>query len=136
MDQFQQYLDRLNVQDILYYAGYRQNKRDGLRYPSYNRLDSDGRRIQGDKFICMPGSKTCFRPPVVRSYNVVSLITNFPELFPESKQHKGADLVHAVCRNILDMPEKERSTYQLPPNLQRNFDIKDYQITKFQRFNM
>lgn len=135
MDQFQQYLDRLNVQDILYYAGYRQNKRDGLRYPSYNRLDSDGRRIQGDKFICMPGSKTCFRPPVVRSYNVVSLITNFPELFPESKQHKGADLVHAVCRNILDMPEKERSTYQLPPNLQRNFDIKDYQITKFQRFN-
>ena len=53
-DSYQLYLDRLNVQDILYYAGYRQNRRDGLRYPSFSRVDSDGRRVRGDKFICMP----------------------------------------------------------------------------------
>lgn len=47
-DQFDLYLDRLNVQDILYYAGYRLNKRDGLRYPSYVRLDDEGRRIRCD----------------------------------------------------------------------------------------
>lgn len=134
-DQFQLYLDRLNVQDILYYAGYRQNRRDGLRYPSYSRIDSDGRRIQGDKFICMPGSKTCFKPPVVKSYNVISLITNFPNLFPESKGNKGADLVHAVCRNILNMPELERSTYILPSQKQKTFDIRDYDVQSFQRYN-
>lgn len=134
-DQFQLYLDRLNVQDVLYYAGYRQNRRDGLRYPSYVRLDSDGRRIKGDKYICMPGSKTCFKPPVVKSYNIISLITNFPDLFPESKDKTGADLVHAVCRNLLNMPEQERSTYIQQPQSQKSFDIKDYSVKSFQRYN-
>ena len=134
-DSFDLYLDRLNVQDILYYAGYRQNRRDGLRYPSFVRLDNDGRRIRGDKFICMPGSKTCFKPPVIKSYNVISLITEFPELFAESNTSKGADLVHAVCRKILNMPEQDRNTQVLQPQNQKPFSIKDYQVQQFQRYN-
>lgn len=134
-DNFDLYLDRLNVQDILYYAGYRLNKRDGLRYPSYVRLDDDGRRIRGDKFICMPGGKTCFKPPVIKSYNVISLITSFPELFPESGSSKGADLVHAVCRKILNMPDVERNTQVLQPQNQKPFDMTDYKVWKFQRYD-
>lgn len=48
---YNDFLQRLNIQDVLIDAGYHLNKKDGLRYPSYVRLDSDGRRIRGDKFI-------------------------------------------------------------------------------------
>ena len=51
---YDDFLQRLNIQDILIDAGYHLNKRDGLRYPSYVRMDSEGRRIRGDKFIVMP----------------------------------------------------------------------------------
>lgn len=135
-DSYQLYLDRLNVQDVLYYAGYRQNKRDGLRYPSFSKVDSDGRRIRGDKFICMPGGKTCFKPPVIQSYNVISLITNFPEMFPESGQGKSnASLVHAVCRNILNMPEEQKVQHTLEPASQKPFDIKNYDVQSFRKYD-
>ena len=48
---YDDFLQRLNIQDVLIDAGYHLNRRDGLRYPSYVRLDSEGRRIRGDKFI-------------------------------------------------------------------------------------
>lgn len=32
---YDDFLQRLNIQDILIDAGYHLNKRDGLRYPSY-----------------------------------------------------------------------------------------------------
>ena len=41
----------LPVQAVLQDAGYHLNRKDGIRYPSYVRLDSNGRRIRGDKFI-------------------------------------------------------------------------------------
>lgn len=44
---YDDFLQRLNIQDVLIDAGYHLNRRDGLRYPSYVRLDSDGRRIRG-----------------------------------------------------------------------------------------
>ena len=137
-DSYQLYLDRLNVQDILYYAGYRQNRRDGLRYPSFVRLDNDGRRIRGDKFICMPGGKTCFKPPVIKSYNVISLIKNFPEMFPEFAQGKtDTALVHAVCRSILNMPQEEKVQQHImePAKAVKPFDIKDYDVQTFQKYN-
>ena len=137
-DSYQLYLDRLNVQDILYYAGYRQNRRDGLRYPSFSRVDSDGRRIRGDKFICMPGGKTCFKPPVIKSYNVISLIKSFPEMFPEAAQGKSeSSLVHAVCRSILNMPQQEKEQMHVmePVKAQKPFDIKDYDVVTFQKYN-
>lgn len=48
---YDDFLQRLNIQDVLIDAGYHLNRRDGLRYPSYVRIDSEGRRIRGDKFI-------------------------------------------------------------------------------------
>ena len=46
---YDDFLQRLNIQDVLIDAGYHLNRRDGLRYPSYVRLDSDGRRPVPDK---------------------------------------------------------------------------------------
>lgn len=57
---YDDFLQRLNIQDVLIDAGYHLNRRDGLRYPSYVRLDSDGRRIRGDKFICDTTRKMLF----------------------------------------------------------------------------
>ena len=48
---YDDFLDRLSIQEVLVDAGYHLNKRDGLRYPSYVRTDSEGRRVRGDKFI-------------------------------------------------------------------------------------
>ena len=42
---YEDYKRRLSIQELLVDAGYRLNRRDGLRYPSYVRLDSDGRRV-------------------------------------------------------------------------------------------
>ena len=56
-DDFKQ---RLSIQDVLVDAGYTLNRRDGLRYPSYVRLGSDGRRIHGDKFIVTANGQCCF----------------------------------------------------------------------------
>lgn len=57
---FEDYRNRLNIRDVLTDAGYTLHKRDGLRYPAYVRLDNDGRRIRGDKFIVMPNKKLLF----------------------------------------------------------------------------
>ena len=46
---YDDFLQRLNIQDVLIDAGYHLNRRDGLRYPSYVRIDSEGRRIRGDR---------------------------------------------------------------------------------------
>lgn len=45
---FTDYRSRLNIKDVLEDAGYTFYKRDGLRYPAYVRLGSDGKRISGD----------------------------------------------------------------------------------------
>ena len=39
---YDDFLDRLSIQEVLVDAGYHLNKRDGLRYPSYVRTDSGG----------------------------------------------------------------------------------------------
>ena len=54
---YDDYLNRLDIQDVLIDAGYTLNRRDGLRYPSYVRLGSDGRRVRGDKFVVTQGGK-------------------------------------------------------------------------------
>lgn len=48
---YEDFKQRINIQEVLQDAGYRLNRKDGIRYPSYVRLDSNGRRIRGDKFI-------------------------------------------------------------------------------------
>ena len=48
---YEDYKQRITMQQLLIDAGYVQNKRDGLRYPSFVMLDNEGRRIRGNKFI-------------------------------------------------------------------------------------
>ena len=55
---YDDFLQRLDIQDILMDAGYHLNKRDGSRYPSYTRTDDNGTRIRGDKFIVTPNGKS------------------------------------------------------------------------------
>lgn len=71
---YDDFLRRLNIQDVLIDAGYHLNRRDGLRYPSYVRLDSEGRRIRNDKFIVTQQGKCCFKPQQQKSYNIISFI--------------------------------------------------------------
>ena len=40
---YDDFKNKLSIQDVLIDAGYTLNRRDGLRYPSYVRLDSEGR---------------------------------------------------------------------------------------------
>ena len=72
---FADYRSRLNIKDVLEDAGYTFYKRDGLRYPAYVRLGSDGKRISGDKYIVMPNKNCCFQPPTIKLYSVTSFIS-------------------------------------------------------------
>lgn len=80
---YDDFLRRLNIQDVLIDAGYHLNRRDGLRYPSYVRLDSEGRRIRNDKFIVTQQGKCCFKPQQQKSYNIISFIKEHPHFFAE-----------------------------------------------------
>ena len=100
---YDDYLRRLNIQDVLIDAGYRLNRRDGLRYPSYVRTDSDGRRIRGDKFIVTANGQCCFQPPQQKLYNIISFIKEHPQLFAEYRTGVSPDrLVNLVCCRLLD----------------------------------
>ena len=63
---YEDFKQRINIQEVLQDAGYRLNRKDGIRYPSYVRLDSNGRRIRGDKFIVTRNGLCCFQPPEQR----------------------------------------------------------------------
>lgn len=43
---YEDFKQRINIQEVLQDAGYHLNRKDGIRYPSYVRLDSNGRRIR------------------------------------------------------------------------------------------
>ena len=106
---YDDFLDRLSIQEVLVDAGYHLNKRDGLRYPSYVRTDSEGRRVRGDKFIVTQNGKCCFQPPQQKVYNVISFIKEHPEMFSENKVGMSPDrLVNLVCNRLLNQPIEDR----------------------------
>ena len=88
---YDDFLQRLNIQDVLIDAGYHLNRRDGLRYPSYVRLDSDGRRIRGDKFIVTQQGKCCFQAQQQKVYNIISFIKEHPQFFTEYRVGMSPD---------------------------------------------
>ena len=95
---YDDFLQRLTIQDVLIDAGYRLNRRDGLRYLSYVRTDSDGRRVRGDKFLVTPKGQCCFQPPLLRLYNIISFIKEHPQFFAEYRAGMSGDrLVNLVC---------------------------------------
>ncbi|MCD8237487.1 MAG: toprim domain-containing protein [Prevotellaceae bacterium] len=130
---YDDFLNRLGIQDVLLDAGYHLNKRDGLRYPSYVRTDSDGRRVRGDKFIVTQNGKCCFQPPQQKVYNVISFIKEHPELFAENKSGVSADrLVNLVCNRLLNQPVEDRPARIAEPRRDsKPFSLNDYDIHKF-----
>ena len=127
---YDDYLRRLSVQDVLRDAGYVRNRKDGLRYPSFVRLDEKGQRIRGDKFIVTRDGQFCFHPPVQKNYNVISLIKEHPQLFPEYEVGMNLDrLVNKVCHRLLNTPyeEKDVDIREAQREL-RPFDMKDYRL--------
>lgn len=133
---------RVNIQDLLVYAGYVLNRRDGLRYPSYVRMDKNGQRARGDKFIVTGNGLCCFQPPEQRNYNVISFIKEHPNLFAEYSAGMNLDrLVNLVCNRLLNNPiidrpsiiaEKERSqkVFNLNEYKRLYFNINDFETQK------
>lgn len=130
---YDDFLQRLNIQDVLIDAGYHLNRRDGLRYPSYVRLDSDGRRIRGDKFIVTQQGKCCFQAQQQKVYNIISFIKEHPQFFAEYRVGMSPDrLVNLVCNRLLNHPIEDRTTWIIQPKRDiRPFDIANYDIHKF-----
>lgn len=130
---YDDFLQRLNIQDVLIDAGYRLNKRDGLRYPSYVRVDSEGKRVRGDKFIVMPNGKCCFKAQQQKVYNLISFIKEHPHFFTDYRVGVSPDhLVNLVCNRLLNHPIDERETRIIRPKQHvKPFDVADYEIHKF-----
>ncbi|MDL2303946.1 toprim domain-containing protein [Bacteroides sp. OttesenSCG-928-D19] len=132
---YEDFKRRVNIQDLLVDAGYRLNRRDGLRYPSYVRTGSDGKRVRGDKFIITANGLCCFQPPEQKNYNVISFIKEHPHFFSEYTPGMNTDrLVNLVCNRLLNQPiarrssvlgEKERS--------EKAFDLQEYTRLDFHR---
>lgn len=129
---------RIDIQDVLKDAGYHFYRRDGLRYPSYVRLDSNGNRVRGDKFIVTANGKCCFQPPLQKVYNVISFITEHPDFFQE--YHAGINphhLVNLVCNRLLNHPiEQSMRNIIEPKHSVKPFDLKDYTVLRFKKHDM
>ena len=130
---YDDFLQRLNIQDVLIDAGYHLNRRDGLRYPSYVRIDSEGRRIRGDKFIVTQQGKCCFQAQQQKVYNIISFIKAHPQFFAEYRAGMSPDrLVNLVCNRLLNHPIEDRTTRIIQPKRDiRPFDIANYDLHKF-----
>lgn len=130
---YEDYKQRITMQQLLIDAGYVQNKRDGLRYPSFVMLDNEGRRIRGNKFIVTQNGNCCFQPPEQKSYNIISFIKEHPNLFSDYSPGMNLDhLVNKVCCRLLNTPFEEKVKDIKPTeNTLESFDIKDYDIRSF-----
>lgn len=130
---YDDFLNRLTIQDILLDAGYQLNRRDGLRYPAYIRRDSNGSRIRGDKFVVTSNGNCCFLPPEQKLYNLISFIRTFPHLFREYQPGMAPDhLVNLVCNRLLNHPVEERNSRITEPKRDfKPFSLNDYDIHRF-----
>lgn len=131
---YEDFKDKLSIQDVLVDAGYTLNKRDGLRYPSYVRLDSTGRRIRGDKFVVTGNGKCCFQPPVMKNYNIISFIKEHPNMFSDYTPGMSPDrLVNLVCCRLLNESpeEKQENAVISQPEHVKPFSLDDYTIMKY-----
>ncbi len=130
---YDDFLQRLNIQDVLIDAGYHLNRHDGLRYPSYVRLDSEGRRIRGDKFIVTQQGKCCFQAQQQKVYNIISFIKEHPHFFTEYHAGMAPDrLVNLVCNRLLNHPVENRATRIVQPKRDiKPFDMANYELYKF-----
>ena len=133
-DDFKQ---RLSIQDVLVDAGYKLNRRDGLRYPSYVRLDSEGRRIRGDKFVVTANGLCCFQPPTQKNYNVIGFIKEHPEMFADYTPGMDKDrLVNLVCNRLLNNPIEDRESKIVTGHQpSASFRLDEYTLHRFEEGN-
>ncbi|NDV57006.1 toprim domain-containing protein [Bacteroides sp. 519] len=132
---YEDFKRRVNIQDLLVDAGYRLNRLDGLRYPSYVRTGSDGRRVRGDKFIITANGLCCFQPPEQKNYNVISFIKEHPHFFAEYTPGMNTDrLVNLVCNRLLNQPIGRRpSVVAGRERSEKVFDLQEYRRLDFHR---
>lgn len=134
---YDDFIQRINIQDLLLDAGYKLNRKDGIRYPSYVKTDASGHKIKGDKFIVNPARQLCFQPPEQKVYNVISFIKQHPNFFPEYKDGMNLDhLVNLVCNRLLNQPINHAvNTIILPSVHQKDFDIKEYELLDYKKYD-
>ena len=127
---YDDFLRRVSIQDVLEDAGYRFYRRDGLKYPSYIRLGSDGRKVPGDKFIVNAGGWGCFHPPEQKVYNVSSFIKEHQNILSDYKPAMDKDLlVNLVCNRLLNNPVSEKDLRAIIPNRNvKPFRLSDYRL--------
>ena len=132
---YEDFKRRVNIQDLLVDAGYRLNRRDGLRYPSYVRTGSDGKRVRGDKFIVTNNGLCCFQPPQRKNYNVISFIKEHPHFFSEYTPGMNTDrLVNLVCNRLLNQPvDRLSSVVGEKERLKKVFDLKEYELVELRK---
>ena len=131
---YDDFLNRIDIQNVLQDAGYQLNRRDGLRYPSYIRLNNEGKRVRGDKFIVTANGKGCFQPPRQKVFNVISFIKEHPEKFADYQTGMDKDrLVNLVCNRLLNNPIiSNRSVKPLSETkAAKPFALSDYDIHRF-----
>lgn len=128
---YEDYKNRVDIKDLLEYAGYHFHRKEGIRYPVFVRLDDSGHRIKGDKFIVSGNGKCCFRPPEQRNYNVISFIKEHPERFPEYSYGMDKDrLVNLVCQRLLGQPIEAEWVQIRDTVPDVKFDLADYDIVR------
>ena len=131
---YDDFLNKIDIPDVLKDAGYQLNRRDGLRYPSYVRMDSEGKRVRGDKFIVTANGKGCFQPPHQKVYNVISFIKEHEQLFADYHAGMAPDrLVNLVCNRLLNNPVIAERAYKPMAETRsvKPFNLSDYDIHKF-----
>ena len=129
---YEDFKQRLSIQEILQDAGYHLYRRDGLRYPSYVRLGADGRRVKGDKFIISGGGTCCFQPPERKNYNIISFIKEHPNLFADYRPGMSKDrLVNLVCCRLLNQPIEKRTARIIEPKKEHKpFRLDEYEVSR------
>lgn len=130
---FDDFKRQLTIQDLLEYAGYRQDKKAGLKYPIYIKLDSMGKPVHGDKFMVTGRGNCCVRPGTTYNYNIISFITEHPTLFPQFRPGMSPHrLVNLVCNELLNNPieHTELRSYHAQKE-SAPFDLDKYNVFRF-----
>lgn len=131
---YEDFKQRIDIQDLLVDAGYSLNRCDGLRCPSYVKRGSDGKRVRGDKFIVTDNGFCCFQPPQRKNYNVISFIKEHPHLFSEYTPGMNTDrLVNLVCNRLLNHPLERPSVPIERERSKKTFNLKEYERLDFRR---
>ena len=127
------FLQRLDIRDVLLDAGYRQNDASDYASPRLSARTVRKSVSGGDKFVITQQGKCCCQPPRQKEYNVVSFIKEHPALFAE--YYEGIDLnrlVNLVCSRLLNIPFEEYEVQTVPVKQDlRPFDITDYDLHRF-----